>query len=106
MTNSSAVPVVAVFEHRKQAEGAIDELWHAGFPKEQIGFATPGESPRQATTTTEALEEEAAGGAATGALAGGVVGALAGAVAVAAMPGIGAVIAGGLLLHMIVGAAA
>jgi hypothetical protein len=89
--------VVAVFERRAQADGAIDELWHAGFAKEQIGLAAPGEPTRQASTATEALEETAASGAAAGAVTGSALGGVLGTLAVAAIPGLGPVLVGGLL---------
>ncbi len=98
------VTVAAVFTNRDHAEGAVDELWHNGYPKEDIGLAAPGHELAQATTATEGQEEAAAEGAARGAIAGGAVGALAG-FAVSLIPGIGPVAAFGLLLGLGTGAA-
>jgi hypothetical protein len=98
--------VVAVFEDRGHAEAAVDELWHAGFRHEQIGFVTPGGDVQEATTTTEGAEERGAHGAATGAVAGTAVGALAGGLATALIPGIGPVLAGGIFTGVILGGAA
>lgn len=92
--------VVGVFAKRAQAEGAIDELWHAGYTKDQVGMAFPGEAPHRATTATEALEEKAANGTVAGAVTGGALGAIAGAAVVAAIPGIGPILAMGLLLGL------
>jgi hypothetical protein len=98
------IAVGAVFTNRDHAEGAVDELWHSGFAKEDIGLAAPGHELAQATTRTEGEEEAAAKGAAKGAIAGGAVGALAG-LAVSLIPGIGPVAAFGLLLGLGTGAA-
>lgn len=106
MTNNSTWPVVAVFAQRSQAESAIDDLWHEGFSKDQVGMAAPGEDIHQATTQAEALENRGAGGAAAGAIAGTGLGALAGTLAVVVFPGLGAVLAGGLLAAVGVGAGA
>jgi len=106
MNDKHFVPVIGVFEHRGKAEGAIDELWHAGFSKEQIGIASPGENLHQATTQTEDLEEKAANGAAAGAVTGAAAGAVVGAAALSIIPGIGPVLGGGLLLGLTTGAAA
>ena len=65
--------VVAVFDTQAQAEGAVDALWHAGFPKNHIGMAAPGEKLQQAKTATEDLEERAADGAIAGAVTGGAL---------------------------------
>lgn len=106
MTEQTLVPVVAVFATRVQAEGAIDELWHAGFAKEHIGLATHGQPFRQGTTAEEGTEETAADGAAAGALAGSTLGALAGAAVAMFIPGVGPVVGGGLLIGIVTGATA
>lgn len=106
MNSNSRFPVVAVFASRGQAEAAIDELWHLGYPKEQIGLATRDEPLHQAHTRTEGLEENAAEGAVVGALTGTGLGALAGAVLSASLPGVGPVLLGGLLWGVLGGAAA
>jgi hypothetical protein len=97
MATIKSPPVVGVFPDRGRAESAIDELWHAGFHKDQIGIVIPGHGVHEATTATESLEEKAAGGATTGAITGGAIGAVLGAVVIAVAPGIGPVIAGGML---------
>jgi hypothetical protein len=106
MQNETSPAVVAIFSVRAQAEGAVDELRLAGFHKDQIGIAAPGEDLHRATTRPERMDENAATGAVAGAVAGTTVGALAGAVASAVLPGIGPILGGGLLLSTATGAAA
>ena len=101
--------VVGVFENRKEAERVIDELRAAGFAQDDIGYAirTSGAAPvdEQAADELEAVVPEAAGGAATGALTGGLLGGLIGAAAALVVPGIGPVLAGGILASALGGAA-
>jgi hypothetical protein len=103
---NNSLPIIAVFPNRSRADAAIDELWHAGFHEDEIGVASPGEELHQATTATGQIEDRAAQGAQTGAVAGGIAGALAGTVAAATIPGFGPILAGGMLLSMVGGAAA
>jgi hypothetical protein len=106
MDKAGIPTVVAVFDERGQAEGAIDELWHEGFAHDQIGIVMPGGRVTEATTATERKEERAAGGAAGGAVAGGALGAIAGAAVASVVPGVGPVLAGGILAGALTGAAA
>lgn len=106
MEKNHELPVIAVFPDRRNAEGAIDELWHRGFRHDQIGILMPGQGEQEAQTETGPLEETAANGTTTGAVTGGALGALVGAIVVGAIPGIGPVLAGGLLTGIITGAAA
>jgi hypothetical protein len=90
--------VAGVFKDRHDAERAIEALRDAGFSREQIGIAM-----RDRTAQGEMVEEtgtHAAGGAAAGIVGGGLLGALAGflvATGALAIPGIGPVVAGGVL---------
>jgi hypothetical protein len=97
---------VGVFEDRRHARLAVDELCRNGFALAQIGFATPEErpvvDPPHVDHHTRAGEGAAAGAAAGGTL-GGVVGI---ALATAILPGIGPVLAGGLLAGGVAGAVA
>jgi hypothetical protein len=99
-------PVVGIFEQRRSAETAVDELWHAGFAHDQVGYLIPGQGVVEAHTATEDVEEKAARGTKRGAAAGGALGALAGAAIVGLLPGVGMVLAGGVFAGMIIGAAA
>lgn len=94
---------VGVFEDRTQAEKAIEELRQAGFGNEQIGLAVRSGDPTAPPPPVE--EEGAVAGAAAGAVAGGTLGAVLGALTTAWVPGIGWVIAGGLLAGALGGAA-
>lgn len=90
--------VAGLFRDRHDAERAIEALRDAGFTREQIGIAM-----RDRTAQGEVIEEtgtHAAEGAATGIVGGGLLGALAGflvATGALAIPGIGPVVAGGVL---------
>jgi hypothetical protein len=106
MAVEKLAPVVAIFPDLGMAEAAVDELWHAGFQKEQIGLAARGEILHQANTASEATEEKAVEGASVGAFAGTAFGAVAGVLAVAFVPGLGPIVAGGLLWGLVGGAAA
>jgi hypothetical protein len=98
--------IVAVFEDRGHAEAGIDELLHEGFVHENVGIMSPSGEIEEAITPTERSEERAADGAVAGAVSGGITGAVAGAVATALIPGVGAVLAGGMLTSVILGGAA
>jgi hypothetical protein len=106
MRNSVPGTIAAVFDNRGRAETAIDELSHAGFDDDQIGFVLPGGTVKEATTATSEAEERGAKGAVAGAVTGGVTGAVAGALVAGLIPGVGAVLAGGILTGMLLGGAA
>jgi hypothetical protein len=83
--------VVGVFSDRHHAEQAVEALHQVGFRDDQIGFARrddqthPDQSPKEGT--------KAAGGLGTGAVVGGIIGAA----AALLIPGVGPVLAGGIL---------
>ena len=85
-----------VFPNRELAEGAIDELGHAGYSEREVGLLAPSGQIERAELPAHRREATAAEGAETGALAGGSMGVLAGAFAIAAIPGIGLAVTGGL----------
>ena len=95
--------VVGVFEHRDDAERAIDELHRAGFTDEQIGFIVRDgdHTTRDVTTGTSQAGEGAVGGM----LAGAGIGGLIAAAASLLVPGFGPVLAGGILAATLGGAA-
>jgi hypothetical protein len=85
--------LIGVFADRRRAEHFVAHLRQAGFREDQIGMASPDAPP-----PTETMAEKAEEGAVAGALTGTAVGALAGGAMVAGLiPGIGPVVAGGLL---------
>ena len=98
-------PVVGVFDDRAQAEQAVEQLRRAGFRDDDIGFATRGEEGTDRSGLDTGTENETGSHAATGAVAGGVLGGLAGAAAALLIPGIGPVVAGGILAATLGGAA-
>ena len=103
MITTNAGTIVGVFEHREDADRAVEDLRRAGVRDDDIGFAVRGSE-----TTQE--ENDIAGtvageGAATGMLTGGVLGGLVGAAASGLIPGFGPVIAAGILSTILGGAA-
>src|SRR5437764_13767282 len=95
--------IVAVFDDGKQAEVALDKLWHANFRPDQIGIVMPGKGVAEPKTPIGTLEEAGARGAVTGAVTGGTVGAITGALLTGLIPGVGPVMAGGILAGLITG---
>jgi len=90
--------IAAIFEDRADAERAINALKDDGFSADQIGVAL-----RDRTAQGELVEDtgtNVAGGATAGLLGGGLLGGLVGflvGIGALAIPGIGPVIAGGVL---------
>jgi hypothetical protein len=109
MTPSSTSPViVGLFDNKRDAERAVDELRRAGYSDDQIGVAArdadvqedvrKGTSDNKGTSAGEAAAIGAAGGAGVGLLWGlGVIGGV--------LPAIGPVIAGGALAAVLASAA-
>ncbi len=91
--------MVGVFAGRAQAYQAINDLHHAGFRDEQVGFIAREElDETKNTQPTQPLHaSEVETGAKPGAVAGGVVGGLAGAAVALLIPGLGPALAGGIL---------
>jgi len=88
--------IVAAFPSAVQAKKAVDDLYYAGFPPEQVGILAPHRPPQDGVTQTSKLEDRATEGAVVGAVAGGVLGAGLGTLAVVTIPVFGAVVAGGI----------
>jgi uncharacterized protein (TIGR02271 family) len=103
--DTTRTTVVGVFEDRRLAQQAVDELKRAGFSDDEIGVATRREEGER---TYEGEEESYAGeGAVAGAVAGAGIGGLwAIGIAAGVLPVIGPVIAGGLLASILASAAA
>lgn len=102
--------IAGIFDSRASAERVVQELHSLGIPNDRIAFLTPGMSEKQVerevpTTDTEATGEgRAMGGAVGGAM--GVAGGASLGMATASLlvPGVGPVIAGGLLGAAVLGA--
>lgn len=95
--------VTGVFETRSDADKAIDQLRSLGIPAEQIGLLAPGSRSERLDTGVPVTDTEEPGmGKAMGAAVGGAMGAAGGATlglaaATLAIPGVGPVIAFGLV---------
>ena len=107
--------VTGVFESRTDAEGAVSKLRSLGIPQDRIGLIAPGSQPEAVERGVAVTDTEEPGmGRAMGAAVGGAMGAAGGATlglaaATLAIPGVGPVIAFGLVgaaLLGVVGAAA
>jgi len=104
-STSERSAIVGVFDDRGKAQRAVEELRQAGFDDDQIGFAARGEDGTTHSGFGTGAETEAGSHAGTGAVAGGVLGGLLGAAAALLLPGIGPVVAGGILAATLGGAA-
>jgi hypothetical protein len=98
--------VITAFEDRDEAQLAVDELAQAGFKHDEIGFAIRGDDAVAGGMITDAEGTRDGEGAVKGATAGAAIGGILGALAFAAIPGVGPVMAGGVLAGLAGGAAA
>ena len=96
--------LVAVFEDRNQAIAAVDELERAGFKHEEIGFAIRGSEAVRGGMITDATGTKDAKGALTGMATGGMVGGVLTAAVSLLIPGVGPIVAGGVLAAFFGGA--
>jgi hypothetical protein len=94
--------VVGLFRHRSGAEAAVRDLTQAGFPEDRIGVAMQ-ERVEQGDMLDE-MGTDPAEGAAKGAVSGGLVGGLLGLLGSLLIPGVGPVLAGGVLASTLAGA--
>jgi hypothetical protein len=103
---------MAVYDEREQAERAIDELRRFDFGEDQIGLAVCGSAAQSASASPPPeppdvdLAAQAVKPSASAPAVGAVVGSVLGAVAAAAIPGVGTILAGGILAGALEGAAA
>jgi len=106
--------VVGVFHEHSSAEDAISQLRNAGFTDDQIGFLAPDSTrnydrttgdrtvvDRTVVTDADPASPGVGGGLVTGAITGGIVAAA----TALLIPGIGPVLAGGILATALGGAA-
>ncbi len=97
--------VAALFPDRHLAERAINDLKSAGFRGDQIGIAMKNEEGQR--EIVQQTGTKAAEGATAGAVGGGVLGGLAGflvGIGALTIPGVGPIIAGGVLASTLAGA--
>lgn len=85
---------IGVFSHRRDAEGALNELRDAGFPMTKVSLIAKDADGHHNAGLGNKADDGAKAGAATGGALGGLGGLLVGLGALA-LPGIGPVIAGG-----------
>lgn len=88
----------ALFTDRNKAQQAIQDLKVAGFTEDQIGVAMRDSGEQGQLADETGVHTHAGSGATKGAVVGGVLGLLVGLGALA-IPGVGPVIAGGVLAH-------
>jgi hypothetical protein len=98
--------LVAVFDDRLDAERAVRDLEIAGFTHEQIGFVIRGSDAVRGGMITDAVGAKDARGAIAGAATGAVVGGILAAAAAILIPGVGPVMAAGILASFVGGAGA
>ena len=95
--------ITGVFKSQQEADRTIQELLDLGLPNKSIGLLVPGSDPRQIERAVPTVDTEEPGmGKAMGAAVGGAMGAAGGATvglaaATLAIPGVGPVLALGLL---------
>ena len=98
--------IVGVFDDRLRAEEAVDALHQAGFAHDKIGYAIRGADAVAGGMITDADGAKDAKGAVAGALTGGMVGGVLAAAISLLIPGVGPVLAGGILASFFGGAIA
>jgi hypothetical protein len=98
--------IVGVFDDRTAAEQAVDALHCAGFSDEHIGFVIRGADDVRGGMIVDAEGTKDAKGAMTGAVTGGMLGGVLAAAISVLLPGVGPVVAGGVLAAFFGGAIA
>ena len=98
--------VVGVFDDRLAAEAAVDALHQAGFDADRIGYVIRGAEEVRGGMIVDTEGTKDGKGAAAGAVTGGVVGGMLAAAGALLIPGIGPVLASGVLAAFFGGAIA
>ena len=98
--------IVGVFDDRIAAEEAVDALHAAGFAHDKIGYAIRGAHDVDGGMITDATGTKDGKGAVAGAITGGMVGGVLAAAVSLLIPGVGPVLAGGILASFFGGAIA
>jgi hypothetical protein len=106
MPNSLRTTLIASFEDRLEAERAVDELAQAGFNTDEVGFALRGADVASGGMITDEQGAKDGKGALAGMATGAGLGAILGAAAAMLVPGVGPVLAGGILTFAFGGAIA
>lgn len=98
--------VIGVFQDRTEAELAVDELEQANFDDQDIGFVLRGSDVARGGMITDVQGAKDRRGALSGMAVGGAVGGLLGAASALVIPGVGPILAGGILASAFGGAMA
>lgn len=106
METTSERALVGVFDDRSAAERAVDALEQAGFSHDHIGFVIRGAQEVSGGMITDTVGTKDAKGAVTGAITGGMLGGVLAAAVSLLIPGVGPVVAGGVLAAFFGGAIA
>src|SRR4051794_12647735 len=89
--------LVGVFDDRLSAEQAVDALHRAGFPHDQVGFAIRGTDAIRGGMIVDTIGTKDGKGAAAGAVTGGMIGGVLAAAVSLLIPGVGPIVAGGVV---------
>lgn len=98
--------IVSTFDDRGAAERAIDALYQAGFSEHHVGFVIRGADDVRGGMIVDADGTKDGKGAMTGAVTGGMLGGILAAAIAVLIPGIGPVVAGGVMAAFFGGAIA
>ena len=98
--------VVAMFEDRIAAETAVDSLRRAGFGEDSLGFAIRGSDAVRGGMLVDAEGAKDGKGAVAGAAAGAAIGGTLAAAGAMLIPGVGPILAGGVIAAFFGGAVA
>ena len=98
--------VVGVFDDRTAAEQAVEALEQAGFNEQNIGFVIRGADEVRGGMIVDAEGTKDGKGALTGAVTGGMLGGILAAAISFLIPGVGPVVAGGVMAAFFGGAIA
>jgi len=97
------IPTVGIFTSRKDAEQAIEHLQSVGIPPDQVSLLSPGTSKEEIHDVPTSESEQPGMGKAMGGVVGGALGMQLGAALSMVIPGIGPVIATGLVATALLG---
>ena len=97
MAMNKSLVLVGVFNDRNEAELAADELREAGFSHDEIGYAIRGSDAVRGGMISDAQGTKDVKGAIEGASVGAIVGAGFAAAVTLVLPGVGPVLAAGML---------
>jgi hypothetical protein len=106
MADIKPVTMIAVFDDRRAAEQAVVDLEQAGFRSQELGYILPGSESVQGGMITDATGVKDRTGAISGMVTGGMVGGILAAAVALVLPGIGPIVAGGVLASFFGGAIA